>query len=125
MGPLRAMLISRMSYFSLICPPTAAKKDFACYKDTCKLEKEPQRISSKCKVKLVEVLRDVKDKYPDVHFMENNFITKRGRGQHESESQQNEAVDANEAFEEHPLEEGADLVGVEGDATSTSITYNH
>merc|ERR1719153_582315 len=116
--PLRSMLISRMSYFSLLCPPTAAKKDFACYKDTCKLEKDPQRISSKCKVKLVEVLRDVKDKYPDAHFMENNFIIKTGRGQHESESQQNEGGDVNEAFEEHPLEEGADLGGGQGYATS-------
>merc|ERR1712179_464632 len=103
MGPLRAMLISRMSYFSLLYPSTFAKKDFACYKDTCKLEEEPMRISSKCKVKLVEVLRDIKEKYPEAHFMEINFLTRIRRGQHESESQQNEAVNVNEVFEEHPL----------------------
>merc|ERR1719234_2942116 len=112
------MLVSRLSYFSLLCSPTAAKKDFACYKDTCKLEEDPRRISSKCKVRLVEVLRDIKDKYPDAHFMENNFFTRTGRGQQESESQQNEEVGVNEAFEEHSLGESADLVGVEGYATS-------
>jgi len=116
--PVRSMLIPRISYFSLLCPPTFAKKDFACYKDTCKLEEEPIRISSKCKVKLVEVLRDIKEKYPEAHFMEKNFLTRTRRGQHESESQQNEAVNVNGAFEEHPPEEGGDLAGVEGDATN-------
>jgi len=115
--PVRSMLIPRMSYFSLQCPPTAAKKDFACYKDTCKLEENPRRISSRSKVKLIEVLRDVKVKYPDTHFSESNFVWTR-RAKHDSESHQNEAVGVNEAFEEHPLEQGADDGDVEGDATS-------
>ena len=68
-------------------------------------------------MKLIEVLRDVKDKYPDAHFSENNFMRTR-RAKHESESHQNEAVGVNEVFEEHPLEQGADLGGVEDDATS-------
>ena len=98
---VRSLLIPRKLYYTLLCPPTAAKKDFVCYKDTCKLEDNPKRISSKCKVLLVKVLRDVMIKYPEVYFSEDNFLFRTRRGQHgsESEVQQVQASDVHVSSE--------------------------
>jgi len=102
---VRSNLYPRNTYYSLMCPSTASKKDFACYKDTCKLEDEPRRISSQSKLQLVEVLRDVQGKYPDVHFSENNFFFARKTDQQQrSQSLATEDVDTHEAYENHPFE---------------------
>jgi len=102
---VRSSFSPRNTYYSLMCPSTASKKDFACYKDTCMLEDEPRRISSQSKLQLVEVLRDVQGKYPDVHFSENNFFFPRKKGQQKrSQSLATEEVDTHEAYENHPFE---------------------
>jgi len=102
---VRSSLSPRNTYYSLMCPSTASKKDFACYKDTCKLEDEPRRISSQSKLQLVEVLRDVQGNYPDVHFSENNFFFPRKTDrQQRSQSLATDDVDTHEAYENHPFE---------------------
>merc|ERR1712192_192934 len=73
--PVRCKMIVRKGSYSLLCPSTAVKKDFIGYQNLCRLEAQPRRISSKSKLCLVQILRDLEKqrKYPEIHFIEDNF----------------------------------------------------
>jgi len=80
--PVRCKLVVKNTSYSLLCPSTAVKKDFIGYQDLCRLEAQPRRISSKSKLCLVQILRDLdkQKKYPEIHFIEDNFYWKFKRG---------------------------------------------
>ena len=79
--PIRCKLVVKNSFYSLLCPSTAVKKDFLSYQDLCRLEAEPNRISSKSKLCMVQILRDQQQKYPEIHFTQDNFHWRIKRGQ--------------------------------------------
>jgi len=80
--PVRCKLVAKNGSYSLLCPSTAVKKDFIGYQNLCRLEAQPRRISSRSKLCLVQILRNLEKqtKYPEIHFIEENFYWKIKRG---------------------------------------------
>ena len=116
--PVRCKLIPSNRFYSLLCPTTAVKKDFLCYQDRCRLEEGPRRISSKSKLCMVQILRDVHWKYPEIHFSENNFLFKTRKAHPRPHPV--EVVHVQDDFQHHPLEEGG---GSPGDVREITSDY--